>query len=350
MVLGINGRSFGDRGGTALYTMMVTEGIARESSDEILLFVPRGLDNIPELIETVSYPSVHPVIDDHLTVPLLMMLYGVETGFFPKNVVPLLSSFNCVVTVHDLGYFRSEEYYPLIDRLYQQLMISFSARKADKIIAISEETREDMINFTCVGKEKIRVVEHGIEKFSPEAPDERFEQEKALADELGKFIYCGRIGKRKGIEKFEAVLEALESEDLPHKLVFTGERKNLVPRDLEESEKVILAGYVDRKELKKIYFYAEAFISLSSFEGFGFQPFEALQFETPVVMLKGSGQAEKVIQGEYIFGESELDLLIDTLIDILKDGDYLFPGNSMERYSWGKNVEKHLKVLKEVGK
>lgn len=190
-----------------------------------------------------------------------------------------------VVTIHDLIFERFPEYYTWLDRQIHFWKFKKAAVAADKIIAISEQTKLDIIHYLKVPESKIEVVYQGCHASFKEKQSAEFLnhiKEKFQLPE--KFILnVGTIEPRKNLLN---IVKALKETQIP--LVVVGTKK---PKYFKLIEKEIRKGKVEvhflqgvsMEELSAIYKLAEIFIYPSFFEGFGIPVIEALYSETVVI-------------------------------------------------------------------
>lgn len=190
-----------------------------------------------------------------------------------------------VVTIHDLIFERYSEYYTWIDRKIHFWKFKKASNSADKIIAISEQTKRDIIQFLKVNENKIEVVYQGCHaSFKEKQSQGVLNQIKKKFNLPEKFILnVGTIEPRKNLLN---IIKALKDSKIP--LVVVGAKKpkyfKLIEKEIEKSkiEVQFLSG-VSMEELAGIYKLAEIFIYPSFFEGFGIPVIEALFSETVVI-------------------------------------------------------------------
>ncbi len=190
-----------------------------------------------------------------------------------------------VVTIHDLIFERFPEYYTWLDRRIHFWKFKKAAVAADKIIAISEQTKRDIIHYLKVPESKIEVVYQGCHaSFKEKRSQEFLSQIKEKFQLPDKFILnVGTIEPRKNLLN---IVKALKDSKIP--LVVVGTKK---PKYFKLIEKTVrLSGVevfflekVSMEELAAIYKLAEIFIYPSFFEGFGIPVIEALYSETVVI-------------------------------------------------------------------
>ncbi len=190
-----------------------------------------------------------------------------------------------VVTIHDLIFMRFPEYYSWFDRKIHLWKFRKAAQSADKIIAISEQTKQDIIHYLKVPEDKIEVVYQGCHSsFKENQSQETLKKIKEKFNLPDRFLLnVGTVEPRKNLLN---VVKALKDSKIP--LVVVGAKK---PKYFKLIEKEIRKGNVDvqflsgvsMEELAGIYKLAEIFIYPSFFEGFGIPVIEALFSETVVI-------------------------------------------------------------------
>jgi glycosyltransferase involved in cell wall biosynthesis len=194
-----------------------------------------------------------------------------------------------VVTIHDLVFKKYPELYQPIDRRIYDLKFSYACKHADKIIAISESTKQDIIKYYETPPEKIEVIYQSCH--------ERFMQEKSekILDQISQkyqlpqnfLFYVGSIIERKNLLGIVKAIQQLPS-DLKLPLVVVGKGmayKSVVQKYIVKNgmEKWVKFVEVDPEDLPAFYQKASIFIYPSIYEGFGIPVLEALFSQTPVI-------------------------------------------------------------------
>jgi len=190
-----------------------------------------------------------------------------------------------VVTIHDLIFERFPQYYTWIDRKIHFWKFKKAAVSADKIIAISEQTKKDIVTYLKVPESKIEVVYQGCHaSFKEKQSDEFLNQIKEKFQLPKQFILnVGTIEPRKNLLN---IVKALKGTQIP--LVVVGSKKpkyfKLIEKEIKNGKiSVQFLQGVSMTELAAIYKLAEIFIYPSFFEGFGIPVIEALYSETVVI-------------------------------------------------------------------
>ena len=196
-----------------------------------------------------------------------------------------------VVTIHDLIYLRYPKLFSNIDRKIYDKKFRSACDRADKIIAVSQQTKTDIIDFFKIEKDKIDVVYQGCNQvFKTKRDQQEISVVKNKFNLFEKYLlYVGSIEKRKNL------LTLLKSiNDLKHKnLIVIGDGSEYKKECLEyinknklNSRVKILSG-LNLFDMSCIYQEAEMMIYPSVFEGFGIPIIEALNSKIPVITTKG---------------------------------------------------------------
>ena len=202
-----------------------------------------------------------------------------------------------VTTIHDLIFLRYPKFYSRIDTAMYLSIARSSCRRATKVIAISQQTKNDLVDFLGLDPEKIEVIYQSCNNLFYERISEL---QKALVRQRfnlpAKFILCvGTIEQRKNQL---AILEGVVKEKLDIPIVLLGkptEYKKLLDEFIFESnmrrQLTFLHG-TNTTELQAIYQMAEIMVYPSFFEGFGLPILEAQASGCPVITSNISSMPE----------------------------------------------------------
>ena len=204
-----------------------------------------------------------------------------------------ISEVKYVVTVHDLIFLRYPENYPFLDRVFYQWKLKHACSKADKIVAISEQTKKDLIHFYTVPATKIEVVYQSCaEQFKSDKSNENWSDVRSKYSLPLEFILnVGTIEKRKNLV---LLLQANHQAKKQLPIVVIGKKKKYfqeVEQWISKNSprfKILFLEGVNLDELVSIYQQASLFVYPSVFEGFGIPIVEALYSKVPVIAAKGS--------------------------------------------------------------
>lgn len=198
-----------------------------------------------------------------------------------------------VVTIHDLIYLRFPSNYKYIDRQIYNFKGKYACKHADHIIAISERTKNDLIECYQIDPSKIEVIYQTCdESFKTQSSQEIKHTVREKYQLPEKYILnVGTIEPRKNLL---LIVQALPTIDAAFKLVVVGKKKAYANQVLAEIERlglqdrVIFLKDIPFTDLPSIYQMAAVFVYPSFYEGFGIPIIEALYGSIPVVAATGS--------------------------------------------------------------
>ena len=302
MIVGIDAKRI-VRNGTGLgsYGRTLVNDLIRlgDSDMQLRLYAPdEGRDDLRgQIIEGAEfcYPKGHPaalrkawwrsrsivgdLVRDGVTV------YHGLSGELPMGLRK--AGIRGIVTIHDLIFMRHPEYYHWIDTKIYEWKFRQALREADHIIAISERTRQDILELG--GEEYADRISVIYQSFAPHYSGLVTEERKASVRERYKLpqrfvLNVGTIERRKNLA---LAVEAVDLLPQDVHLVAVGRQTDYV-RELPHSERLHLLSGVSDQDLSAIYAQAEAFVYPSRYEGFGIPIIEAIAAGLPVVACTGS--------------------------------------------------------------
>lgn len=217
-----------------------------------------------------------------------------ELPFSLKNHTEIVK----IVDIHDLLFLRFPDFYSLTDRKMFELKTKFACEIADKIIATSEATKQDIINYYHTPAEKIEVVYQSCsDAFFTEATESTITKTRKKYKLPKDFLLCvGTIQERKNQKQ---ILEALKISKYKLPLVLIGTatkyKDQLVAFAKEENLDLIIPDvFVKDEDLPAIYQMARIFVFPGLYEGFGIPVLEAMASKIPVITSLNTSMAEIV--------------------------------------------------------
>ena len=237
------------------------------------------------------------------------LIGGADVFFSPHFLLaPLSDDCKRVTTFHDLSYIRFREFFSWRRNLWHKIQVGSLGRhsSSDKIIAVSQSTKNDIVEKYNFPTDKIKTIYSGISKSIVRPQEDElklFKDKNNLPDEF--ILFVGKLEPRKNISglinAFNLLKNMPEFEKL--NLVIAGSPgwlyKNIY-REAEESpyrKNIIFKNYIKDEDRKFYYSLSSVFVYPSFFEGFGFPPLEAMACETPVVTSFNSSLPEVVGDG-----------------------------------------------------
>jgi glycosyltransferase involved in cell wall biosynthesis len=194
---------------------------------------------------------------------------------------PLFPACPNVTVFHDLQHKRHPEHFRWFDLPFWRMFLYASARRSRLLIAVSDETKRDLMRFYGVPAERIRVIPHGVE-------DVFFDIGRARAAPEPFILYVSTLHPHKNHERLLRAFAQFRNTNPQYRLILAGMRgfnTAAIERtiaDLGLTGSVRITGWIAREELLSLYRRAAAFIYPSTFEGFGMPVLEAMAAGLPV--------------------------------------------------------------------
>lgn len=247
----------------------------------------------------------------------------------------------CIITVHDMIH----EIYQMDQRIIGEKRNMIS--KADGIIAVSENTKRDLVDIYNVDERKIKVIYHA-NSLTDDVAAPRIVQEP----------YILYVGNRSGYKNAGILLHAFarsrQRKDL--KVIFfsggafSDKEKQIFAELKLESNVVHMSG--DDVVLANLYKYAEIFVYPSLYEGFGLPILEAMHYGTPVITSNSSSLPEVGGDAALYFtpdSADELVVCIDRLLDDKERRRKMGQAGMLREkmFSWDRSAEEHMKFYEQ---
>jgi glycosyltransferase involved in cell wall biosynthesis len=294
------------------------------------------------------------------------MLGGVDLIFLPNITFGSFSSkTKLILTVHDLSYERYPETFSLKRRLWHWFINPRRlVQKAQKIIAVSESTKKDLIDIYGIDSEKIEVIYSAVSQDSKiiDRNDTRLIEVKKKYKLPYKFIlFLGTLEPRKNITSLVRAYNQLRKNKHPelekYKLVIAGHLgwkfKDIFSeiKNSEYRKDIIITGPVNDEDKVYLYNLASVFVYPSFFEGFGFPPLEAMACGVPVVASNNSSLPEIVGPAGILIDPDRPDEITKALKEILLNKDLreklIKKGLEQSlKFDWRKTAKEFLKIIK----
>lgn len=308
MRIGYDGkRAVRNMTGLGNYSRLVIEEIAKSyPQSELTVYTPDMRDN-PRLDAIRSLPNVEfrfPApqsmkgslwrtfgITNHLRADHIDIFHGLSNEL-PLNIrsggVP------SIVTIHDVIYRRLPYCYKPLDRKLYDFKYGRSCRNADHIIAVSQRTKDDIVELYGIEPDKISVIYQGCHPAfrKPATEEELIELRRRLMLPERFLLQVGTIERRKNLE---LTVRALTNISPDMKLVVVGRDHHGYKRHIEKiaeetgvKDRILFLEGLPFRDLPGLNQAAEIVVYPSRYEGFGIPVLEALESRTPVIAATGS--------------------------------------------------------------
>lgn len=315
---------------------LLTDLLKYMPDNQYLLFTPRvhRNDTIDEFMKAIAEAEIvsppHPMhrLWRSWGVSITAARYGVQLYHGLSHELPRglkRKNMKSVVTMHDIIYRIYPQYYSSTDRAIYQSKSSHACKTADRIIAISESTKKDIIEEFKVPPERIEVIyqscgAHFRNFFEDFDAHFDFKEKYDLPEKY--ILYVGSVIERKKLlETVQAVEKIYGETDLP--LVVIGSGKTYMRRvyqyvlDREIQDRILFRENISYEDLPYIYYGAEVFIYPSEYEGFGIPVIESQYCATPVITSALSSLPEVGGPNAYYLDEISSDHIAEKIKEVL---------------------------------
>jgi len=295
--IGIDARKLHDFG-IGTYIRNLVRHLARLDRETDYVLLCRGEDRaalatLGENFRPVTESSPTYSIAEQVTIPLALKREGVTLFHAPHYVLPPLVRCRSVVTIHDCIHLMFPQYLPSRLALrYARTSIRLAARRATRVLTVSESSKRDILRFVDAPPDKIDVIYNAYdERFGIEPCEDdvvRVRERYQLHDEF--VLYAGNVKPHKNLERLIEAFDLVRKRGLDRlKLVIIGDEistyaalRRAVHRH-QLHKYVRFLGYMSEETLAVMYRLAGVFVFPSLYEGFGLPPLEAMASGTPVV-------------------------------------------------------------------
>ena len=303
---------------------------------------------------------VHRIVWEQTLFPLLVRRYRLDVLHSPHYTTPVVASCARVVTFHDMTFFLHPEAHLLYKTVFFRAMIPVSARRADAVIAISQNTRKDILRLFPINPAKVFTIPYGIASmFHPRLKDDQRQV-------LGKYglpaefvLYVGNLEPRKNLPMLLCAFAKLVQRGLPHTLVLVGSRGWMddeifaTLRDLNLGQRVLLPGFIPQVDLPALYSAASVFVYVSRYEGFGLPVLEAMACGAPVITSNVASMPEIAGTASILIDPSSEAELADAMLQVLTDNELRLRlshegVNRSRSFSWERAAQETIAVYEHV--
>ena len=293
---------------------------------------------------------------------------GTDVFWMPNiNFEAFSKKTKLIITMHDLSFDIMPETFPWKTRFWHFLINPKKlCQKADKIIAVSASTKNDLELFYKINSQKISVIHSAVRndfKIINRNDPEMLEVKEKYELPYHFILYLGTIEPRKNIisiVKAYNQLRRLKNPELDkYKLIIAGAKgwkENGVTKEIKNSpfrSDIVLLGFVESENKPYLYNLASLFVYPSFFEGFGFPPLEAMKSGVPIITSNNSSLPEIVGEAGIMIDPEKPDELFKAMREILlsKDLRSKMREKGLKRaqnFDWQKTAEEFLEVLKNI--
>lgn len=352
--------------GIGVYTQEVSQRLAKLYPEHEWYFLfDRAFDdsfitsdNITPIV--TSPPARHPFLWYwwfEKSLPKKIEKHQIDLFFSTDSYLSLSVRIPQLLTVHDLAF----EYFPagipwLVNQYYRHYTPLY-CQKADHLIAISNQTRKDIVAHYHIDDEKISTISNGVsDDFRVLNEKEITSTRKRFSRQLPYFLYVGAVHPRKNVISVLKSFELFKAQypDYPHLLLIVGrnawDNRELLEfyNSMQYRNDVIWLEKIKREELTAITGSAIAMLYLSLYEGFGLPVLESMSSGVTVITSQNSPMEEIVQDAGLVVAPLEIQEVVAAMHKIASDDTFR---NTLQQKSLFRSKNYHWDITaQETGK
>ncbi|OGY19161.1 MAG: hypothetical protein A2784_02930 [Candidatus Chisholmbacteria bacterium RIFCSPHIGHO2_01_FULL_48_12] len=362
MLIGIDGNeaNIKERVGSNVYAFeLITEITKRDQHNEYIIYLRENrVHDLPKFRAGLNYRILPPkILWTQWRLPLDLYWHQPRPQIFftPGHYAPRFSSVPTVISILDLAFLKFPQFFKPAVLSQLKNWTKYSIQKASHIFAISEHTKQDIINYYGVDATRITVTYPGIhprfrQTYSPD-------QIKVV---LTKYhlptSYLLFVGTRQPRKNLDKLIQAVEQ--IPNaKLIIVGKtwyqfKKSEIRNP--KSEKIITLDYISDEDLPLLMLGSQALVLPSLYEGFGIPVVEAMAVGTPVVVSNVSSLPEVVGDSGVLIDPESVDSIAKGLRSVISLSNQKrvqlikLAQQRSRQFTWANCARKALEVLNAV--
>jgi glycosyltransferase involved in cell wall biosynthesis len=316
MNIGIDIRKIRDYGIGTHIKNVILYAASRDPENRYLLFCDTADYQLPQNnFVWITDNSPKYSLLEHFSLAKKAAEQDVKLFHSPHFTLPFRLKGKAIVTIHDLIHLKFRQFFPQWKVKAAEFVIQKAIRKSERIIAVSETTKQDILEFFPESANKVEVVYNRL------SDEWSKRQESYDIGSLGLskdyLLYVGNFKKHKGLHTLIHAYKQLKD---PPLLVLVGKSAGIDP-ELSDSifsdPRIRVFGFMEGKLLRTLYSNAMLFVFPSLYEGFGYPPLEAMLCGAPVLSSDAPALTEVLQNGaEYFERENVPDLvhMLETLM------------------------------------
>ena len=376
MIIGIDIRTLMDEqySGVSEYTFNLLNAIFKiDNKNEYKLFY-NSWHNISDRMPKFNYDNVkivktkypnklfNNILQKIFKTPKIDKLLSVDIFFMPNiGFISLSSQCKKIITIHDLSFLRYYDFFSLKRNLWHKIInVKKIIKNFDHIIAMSKNTKKDIIELCKITEKKISVIYSGISEKYYKIDDKENIKIKNFPNLPKKFIlFLGTLEPRKNVDSIIKAYNKLRKNNNfnKYKLVIAGgkgwKNKNIYNafKNSKYKNDIQFLGYVENKDKNYLYNLADLFVYPSFYEGFGLPPLEAMACGCPVITSSVSSLPEIVGSAGIMVNPHDILEISQAMNDILSDKNLQnkLSQKGIEKakeFNWEKSAKEYLSCIK----
>lgn len=349
--------SCGSVGGPATYGLRLVDALAARDDVRVSVLTDAP-DAFPQTnVRVVALPSrggLDRLRWQYVAIPRALKRLRPDVYHDTKNALPFGLRVPATVMVHDLAYHTVPGTFGFFSRAFLRHATRDAVRRARAVIVPSQATAKDLRRIHPRCRDRVHVVAHGIDP-APVVPATKLAEVRARLGLPDRFVlHVGTVQARKNVDLVVEGVRLLRQRAFPHRTVVVGRRGWLSEKataTIRADRTAVWLEHVDADDLAAIYALAEAFVSPSAYEGFGFAVADALAAGVPTVISDISSLPELCDDSAMRLRNLSAEAIADCLAVIFgepvrAEAMRLRGRKRAAAFTWATAAEEHLRVFR----
>jgi glycosyltransferase involved in cell wall biosynthesis len=319
-------------------------------------------DNITPIV--IGPQARHPVLFYYWfekSVSKILKQIHADIFISPDGYLSLSTNIKSISVMHDISFMHNPKDFPFGVRNYYQYFFPRFAKKATRIVTVSDYSKQDIANQFSITPDNIDIVYNGSnEIYKPSLTEEQSETKKKYTNGNDFFIFVGALSPRKNVANLLSAFQIYKTRTKSNvKLVIVGEKLFKTKKikaafnRMNAKNDVIFTGRLSPKELKKLYGASVALTFVPYFEGFGIPIIEAMNCDTTVITSNVTSMPEVAGDAALFVNPHSVNSIADAMIRIYENTELrielIEKGKAQrQKFSWDKTAEKFWNSIEKV--
>jgi glycosyltransferase involved in cell wall biosynthesis len=300
-------------------------------------------------------PARHPVlwyVWFEFSVPSALKKYNANVFISPDGYLSLKTPVPSIAVIHDINFHHRPEDLPYLSRTYYRRFFTIYAKKADRIITVSEYSKQDIMNSYSITSDKVSVIYNGANSsFRPLTPEEIIKVRNTFTGGDPYFVFVGNMHPRKNVPRLLQAYDLFREKITgSYRMVIVGEKVFMtseiekVIKQMKHAKDIIFTGWLDPGSLCEVMGGATALTFLPLFEGFGIPVVEAMYSDIPVIASNMTSLPEVAENAAIYANPYDIHSMAEMMVKIATDenlrDDLIKKGRiRRQNFSWDKTAE-----------
>jgi glycosyltransferase involved in cell wall biosynthesis len=319
-------------------------------------------DNVKPIV--IGPPTRHPVLYYlwfEFSIPKILKEINADLFISPDGFLSLKTKIKSIAVIHDINFMHYPKDFPFLLRLYYRYFFPKFAKKANRIVTVSEYSKKDIVEQFSINEKNIDVVYNGSNSiYEPISDAEKELTKKKYTSGNNYFLFVGALSPRKNVSNLLLAFNDFKIKtQSKNKLVIVGEKMfktrhlSQIFENLQFKDDVIFTGRMLPENLKNLYSASIALTFVPYFEGFGIPIIEAMNCETAVITSNKTSMPEVSGDAAILVNPFSVESISDAMIELQDNTELrsklIEKGNQQKQeFSWDKTASKFWKTIEKV--